>query len=79
MNQESKLKDSAYFNQLHNNVCDLVKKQLSAPAIFQEQMLELIALNILTELEIAGQNLSDHEFVAEQVNKYIGAVLNFKG
>lgn len=71
------MKDKNYYNENFNGIYDEVYRQLNISSLFPPTTAEIIALNILTELE-GHIDFTDKTFLLQQVDKYVEAVVNFK-
>lgn len=71
------MNDKTYFNEKYNGIFDEVALRLKVTGLFPQTSMELIAENILTELE-GNLDLTDKELILQQVDKYVEAVVHFK-
>jgi len=71
------MNDKTYFNEKFNGIYTKVEQRLQMTGLFPQLSLELIAENILTELD-GNLDLNDHTLVLQQVDKYVEAVVHFK-
>lgn len=71
------MNDKTYFNEKFNGIYTKVEQRLQMTGLFPQLSLELIAENILTELD-GNLDLNNHTLVLQQVDKYVEAVVHFK-
>lgn len=71
------MNDKNYYNETYSGIFDEVYRQLMMSSFFPPTTAEIIALNILTELD-GNLDLNDKPLILKQVDKYLEAVVKFK-